>query len=52
MRVSLRHRLAATVVAVVVGFLAAPAHQVDRDAAVGPLCPNGTNWDSVQQRCR
>ncbi len=51
MRVHLRHRLAAMVVAVAVGLLAAPVHQADR-AAAGPLCPNGTNWDSVQQRCR
>ena len=48
MRVPLRHRLAAVVVAVAAGVLAAPAPH----AAAGPLCPNGTNWDSVQQRCR
>ncbi len=51
MRVHLRHRLAATVVAVVVGLLSAPVHQAGQ-AVAGPLCPNGTNWDSVQQRCR
>ncbi len=51
MRVHLRHRLAAMVVAVAVGLLGAPAATADPHAAE-TLCPHGTNWDSVLQRCR
>ena len=45
----MRARLANLLAAVAVALIISPVYSATAD---GPVCPNGTNWDSSVQICR